>query len=445
MSRIDAGRFVPIPLIAALGFASGLLTPRGLAAAPAPAPISGPQLARAVDAFVKPLLDRGDLSGQLLVARGGAVLFERSFGLANRELRVPITPESRFCVASVTKPMTLILTLKLIEAGAIGYRDSIARWLPDFPQGDRITIEHLLRHRSGIPHALVPDSLATRPRTAAEMVEIAARLPLDFAPGSKSNYSSGGFAVLARILEIAGGKDYQGLLEEHILGPFGMTHTRHVSGTEMLPDRVASYVPGLRGVENAPLEDFSGLVGGGSVWSTTRDLHRLVQAVVDGRLGPTVRASLVRGGKLEFAGRVTGFRAFADWDSASGLEIVFTGNLITGAADLLRDALPRLAAGATVAPPAPPVPADRPVAVEALRRYEGDFLLNTGTKLALRVRSGALWANEWLLLPTRDGAFYSPRDYGLVRGVEGADGRIERLDWTQRGQVYPAPRVTQSP
>jgi hypothetical protein len=208
-----------------------------------------------------------------------------------------------------------------------------------------------------------------------------------------------------------------------------------------MPGRVASYVPGVHGVENARLEDFSGLVGGGSVWSTPRDLHRFVQGVVGGRLGASVRASLVRGGRLEFSGRVTGFRSYADWDSATGLEVIFASNLQTGAPDLLRDALPKLAAGETIAPPPLPERDDRAVDEKALRRYEGDFQLENGTKLRLRVRDGALWANDWPLVPAKDGGFYSPRDYGRVRGVEGDDGRIARLDWTQRGTVYPAPRV----
>jgi hypothetical protein len=94
-------------------------------------------------------------------------------------------------------------------------------------------------------------------------------------------------------------------------------------------------------------------------------------------------------------------------------------------------------------PPALPALSDQTIDELELRRYQGDFRLENGTRLALRVHDGALWANEWLLVPTRDGAFFSPRDYGLVRGVEGADGRIERLDWTQGGTVYPAPRVGQ--
>ena len=411
------------------------------AAASHAAPPTNAALVRAIDAYAKPLVERGDLSGQLLVLRNGETVLERSYGFANRELRVPVTPESRFCVASITKPMTMIIAIDQIGKKTIGYHDSIARWLPDFPHGDSITIEHLLRHRSGIPHDIVPDSLATRPRGTAEMVALAARLPLDFTPGSQSSYSSGGFTVLARILEIASGKDYQTLLDEQICRPLGMKHTRHTDSIELLPDRVHAYVPGIHGIENARIEDFSGLVGAGSVWSTARDIHTLVQGVVSGKLGTSSRASLVRRGVLEFSGRVTGFRSYADWDSASGLEVVFIGNTLTGAGDALRAAIPRLAAGEPVAALALPKLRTEPLSDADLKRLEGDFKLGNGTLLRLRVHDGALWANEWLLQATQDGAFFSPRDYGLVRGIPGADGRIERLDWTQNGEVYPAPRV----
>src|SRR5262249_56105040 len=101
-----------------------------------------------------------------------------------------------------------VITIQLIDAKRIGLHDSIARWLPGFSKGDSIRIEHLLRHASGIPHEVVPDSEMTRPYSAAQVVERAKRMALDFSPGSRSSYSSGGFEVLARILELAGRKSY---------------------------------------------------------------------------------------------------------------------------------------------------------------------------------------------------------------------------------------------
>lgn len=412
------------------------------AAPPRPAPaLSNAALGQAIDRYVEPLVAAGHLSGQLLVTRDGKVVVERAYGRANRELNVAITPETRFNIASITKPMTVVIAMHLIDDKTIGYTDSIARWLPDFPKGDSITIEHLLRHRSGIRHELVPDSLATHPMTAAAMVEKAKLLPLDFSPGSKGSYSSGGFTVLARILEIASGKDYQSLLDQYVFKPCGMTHSLHTDGQTLLPGRAACYVPGPTGIENAPYQDLSGLVGAGSVWSTARDIDRFSQTLVAGKLGEGARQSFVRGGKLGLNGLTSGFRAFADWDSSTGLGVTFLGNVVTGAANFLRDGVPRLAKGETLAPARPPSVSSQVVSAESLRKYEGAFQLVNGVRLNLHVKDGALFANDWPLLPAGDGSFFSPRDYGVIRPIEGTDGKIERLDWKQGEQVYPAPRI----
>jgi hypothetical protein len=121
--------------------------------------------------------------------------------------------------------------------------------------------------------------------------------------------------------------------------------------------------------------------------------------------------------------------------------VIFAGNEHTGAPELLKSTVPQLAAGKSV--PAPVLPEPRRGAPDPaeLAGYVGTFRLDNGTRLVVSVRNGVLWANDWVLLPSTDGSFFSPRDYGTLRGVKGADGRIERLDWERRGQVYPAPRV----
>jgi hypothetical protein len=153
----------------------------------------------------------------------------------------------------------------------------------------------------------------------------------------------------------------------------------------------------------------------------------------------------VRGGRLKFDGISGGFRAYCEWDSRSGLEVIFVANLHTGAPDVVRSAIPRLAAGERLPPPAMPPPPTRPVSADALERCRGTFELANGTRLVVRPADGVLWANGWMLPPLADGGYFSPREYGRVRGVAGADGRIERLDWEQRGEVYPAPRVGGGP
>ncbi len=433
-------RMPPTQTAATLAACAALAAPSFAASATARS--AADSAAHAIDAYVKPLVARGDLSGQLLVHRHGRLVAERSYGMANAELRSPVTPETRFNVASVTKPMTSTIAIQLITEGKLALDDSIGRWLPDFPKGDSIRVEHLLRHRSGIPHETVPDSEMTRPYTAAQVVERARRLPLDWSPGSRGGYSSGGFEVLARVLELASGKSYSALLAERVFGPLRMTHSAHADSRALLPGRATGYVPGADTLENAPLQDFSALVGAGSVWSTARDLHRLVAGLVAGTLGEGPRQSFVRGGVLDFSGRTGGFKAWAMWDSTSGVEAVFVGNLATGAPDQLKRDILGLAMGEPKAPPALPPPSPVRLTDEAMHRWEGVYQIENGPRLELRVRDGALYSNDWVMRPLADGTLFSPRDYGIVRGVSGSDGRLTRLDWVQGTQSYPAPRVS---
>jgi len=399
-----------------------------------------PDVARAVDAYTKPLAARGDLSGQLLIHRNGTVLLERSYGMADREHGKSVSPETRFNIASVTKPMTVTIAVQLIQEKKLGLNDPISRWFPDFPKGDSITVSHLLRHRSGIPHEIMPDTVMTHPFTAAEIVALAKQLPLDFSPGAKESYSSGGFEVLARILEITGGKSYSDLIEDLVFHPLGMVHSMN-QDSRPIPDRAAEYIPGPKGLEKAPSQDFSGLVGAGSVWSTARDLHLFVRAIATGTRGEGLRQSFVRNGSLEFNGRTGGFKAWAVWDSTSDLEAVFTSNVSSGAPDALKRDVLRLAAGESVSPPVLPELRKEPLALAELKKWEGEYQIEHGPHISLKVKDGALYATDWIMLPATDGSMFCPRDYGRVRRIDGPDGLPVRLDWIEGSETYPAPRV----
>jgi len=405
----------------------------------AAAPDEAARARRAIDAYAAPELARGDLSGQLLVFRGGRLLAERNWGYSDREKQRRVDAATAFNVASLTKPMTMVVTLEELEKKRLALGDSIARWLPAFPHADSITVEQLLRHRSGIPHEGVADSEMTRHFTSAEVVDRLARLPLDFPPGARSQYSSGGFVVLSRVLELGTGRPYGTLVEERIFAPLGMKHSWH-AGEKPRAVAAIGYAPSPRGVERLPNQDFSALVGAGSVWSTAHDLHLFVQAIVEGKLGPSVRASLVRGGKLDFNGRVAGFKAYAVWDSSSSVEFEFVSNQATGAPDLLKEALPRLARGEDVAPPDLPALRSRGFTDQEMRRLSGVYRLENGTRLDVHAAGGALWCNDWLLVPTTGDTLFSPRDYGLILPVADSTGTVVRLDWVQRGTTYPAPR-----
>jgi len=290
----------------------------------------------------------------------------------------------------------------------------------------------------------------TEPMTPADLVEYAKKATLLFPPGEKNSYSSAGFTVLTRVLELASGQTYSQLLAERIYGPLGLTRTAHANMRTILDGRTASYVPGVNGIENAPLKDMSFLAGAGDLYSNARDVHKVLQAVVSGKAGEGARLSWVRKGKLNWNGSSNGFRAFADWDSATGVAIVFCGNVHTGAPDFVRAVVPKLLNGEKVPPAVLPAVAAAPRAGAgtddtALRRFEGVYQLGNGQRLEVRAHDGILSANEWILVPTAPDAFFSLRDYGVVKPVTGPDGAIARFDWTVGDQTWPAPRIADLP
>ncbi len=405
--------------------------------------VSDTTLADRISAYVAPLVEAEHLSGTITIARGADIVFQGSYGQANRELGVANRPATRFCVASITKPMTQIIAMRLLRDERLALDDTLAKWFPGFPSGSRITVEMLAHHRAGIPHRVTTDMEEAVPRTAADMVEIAKRADLLFEPGTSSTYSSGGYSVLARVLELAAGKSYSELLDEHVSAPAGLRHTVHPEGSRLIPDRASSYQLAAGGeVVNSPLRHYSFLVGAGSVFSTSGDLVRLLRAVVDGSFGEAATEQLLDDdGGLTWNGRTDGYRAFADYYPEGDLYVAHASNLLTGAGDLLRRDLPRLAAGETLPPPVVPRALEVAVDPDLLKSYEGDYELRPGNSLTLSVEDGVVRMSGWLLLPTSATTFFSPQDYGEVTIVRGDDGAVTRIDWKIGDETYPMPRV----
>jgi CubicO group peptidase (beta-lactamase class C family) len=148
-----------------------------------------PTLAARLDSVASAYARRGELSGVVLVADHGAVVYEHAFGDANREWHVPNTVATRFRIASTTKQFTAALVLKLVEQGKLRLDAHIADYLPDYPrpQGQQVTLEHLLTHSSGLPdYPHMPrfyEDHAARSHTTSELLALFDSLPLEFTPG----------------------------------------------------------------------------------------------------------------------------------------------------------------------------------------------------------------------------------------------------------------------
>ena len=177
-----------------------------------PSPPGPHELASRIEEYMAARVNRDHFSGSILIARDGKVLFSRGYGMANLELDVPNTPQTKFRLGSITKQFTAMAILILQERGKLNVQDKVKKYLPDAPKAwDEITIHHLLTHTSGIPnYTALPDFLKTLPDrvTLKELIARFKDKPLDFKPGEKFRYSNSGYVVLGQIIETASGQNY---------------------------------------------------------------------------------------------------------------------------------------------------------------------------------------------------------------------------------------------
>jgi CubicO group peptidase (beta-lactamase class C family) len=227
-------------------------------------------------------------SGAVLAAEGDSLVFEGAFGLANREWKILNTLDTRFRIASISKPFTKILVLQQVENGNLKLDDVIADHIPEYsgPGADVITVEQLLTHRSGIVGERAVrdlDDIERHYYTKERLLDHIAGYDLWFEPGSRWGYSNFGYSVLAVILERASGHSYAELLETRICEPAGMKDTVVDVTSEIMDRRAAGYhfIPN-KGIVNATLLEMSFTFGAGQLMSTVRDLYRWNRALMDG-------------------------------------------------------------------------------------------------------------------------------------------------------------------
>ncbi len=227
-------------------------------------------------------------SGSVLVARDGAPLLRRGYGMANAEHDVPNTPETRFRIGSLTKQFTAAAILILQEQGKLDVHRAIKTYLSDCPEAwDAITVHHLLTHTSGIPdYARLPgrERRIREPTTPDALIALFRDRPLEFKPGERFAYSNSGYALLGRIIERVSGKAYAEFLSEQIFTPLGMKDSGYDDARPVLKGRAAGYTRGPRGLENAPYLDMTNPFAAGGLYSTVDDLLKWDRALAANRL-----------------------------------------------------------------------------------------------------------------------------------------------------------------
>jgi CubicO group peptidase (beta-lactamase class C family) len=247
----------------------------------------GQRQSRELDMLVKTYTDQKKFSGAVLVARDGCIILNKGYGLANIEHNVPNTPQTVFRIGSMTKAFTAIAIMQWVEQGKIAVEDTLSKYLPDYPNGEQITLHHLLSNTSGITDYLLMSGFRETMRTPTSVTALIDRFrdePLEFEPGAEFGYSNSNWVLLGFILEKMSGKSYADVIQEQIFTPAGMTHSGYEWTAPVIKQRAAGYTDTTREWVNAEPIDSSTMYAAGALHSTAEDLYRLDRALHDGTL-----------------------------------------------------------------------------------------------------------------------------------------------------------------
>jgi N-acyl-D-amino-acid deacylase len=209
-------------------------------------PVTGtddPALASFDELMLKFMREQQVPGAALAVAKDNRLVYARGFGQANTELGLPVQPGSRFRIASISKPITAAMILRLIELGLLRMDDHVFTVLKIAvpadadPRVKTITIGQLLHHTAGYdrdksfdpmfrPVVIAQDQMAKPPAKPMDIIHYMMKHKLDFDPGERYAYSNFGYCLLGRVIEKVTGETYGAAVHQHILNPLGMKNTQ---------------------------------------------------------------------------------------------------------------------------------------------------------------------------------------------------------------------------
>lgn len=237
---------------------------------------SGQTLQEKVDEYINAYVKMGKFSGSILIAQDRKVLVKKGYGMADYEHDVPNTPQTKFRIGSMGKQFTAAVIMQLQEKGLLDVDDPLTKYVPDYPNSEKITLHHLLTHTSGIPNLTnFPEHRKTImiPSPVEKTILRFKDKPLEFAPGEKFKYCNSGFLLLGIIIEKVSGKTYEEFIEENIFLPLGMVNSGYDHHSSILKHRASGYNISKGERVNAPYLDMSIPHAAGALYSTVEDLY----------------------------------------------------------------------------------------------------------------------------------------------------------------------------
>lgn len=256
---------------------------------PASAQDLSPDLQQKIDKLaVDTLAKTGVPSASVAIVKDGRIVYVKAYGDARLEPRTPATPEMRYSIGSISKQFTATAILLLQEQGKLSLDDKVAKFIPNLTRANEVTIRQLLSHTSGYQDYWPQDyvmPMMLKPVTAQKILDGWARIPLDFEPGTKWQYSNTNYVIAGVIVEKASGMSLLQFLSQKVFTPLGMKSVMNIDQEKLgLTDPTGYLRYALGPLRPAPKEGKGWLFAAGELAMPAADLAKWDISIIDQKL-----------------------------------------------------------------------------------------------------------------------------------------------------------------
>jgi len=248
-----------------------------------------PELRGKIDKLATDALARSGVpSASIAVVRDGKIVYLNAYGSARLDPKTPATSAMRYSIGSISKQFTAAAMLLLQEQGKLSLDDKVGKFIPDLTRANEVTIRELLSHTSGYQDYWPQDyvmPMMMQPVTAAKILDMWARKPLDFDPGSKWQYSNTNYVIAGVIIEKVSGKPLLQFLQEKVFSPLGMASVANTDQKKLGDTDPTGYMRYALGpLRAAPKEGAGWLFAAGELAMTAEDLAKWNISIMDQKL-----------------------------------------------------------------------------------------------------------------------------------------------------------------
>ncbi|MBU5311313.1 serine hydrolase [Tissierella carlieri] len=405
-----------------------------------------------------------NFNGSILIAKKGDVILDKGYGFADIDQNIKNKTQTRFAIGSVTKQFTAMAIMQLDEKQMLNIEDKISKYLPDFPNGDGITIHNLLTHTSGlVNYTELPEfyALESEDPKVEDVLNLIKDKPLEFESGTQFKYCNTGYALLSEIIEKVSGVTFEEYLHENIFKPLNMKDTGVCYGKNKEIHHATAYSGHL---DLIPVDDeilLSQAYGAGNMYSTVEDLYRWDRALNTEQLVKKESLDKMFKGYIDMQGMGDYGYGWLIRDTEHGKEIFHTGGTLGFTANIakfidedltiivltnrsgydvinLTDTLASITLGKEYTTPEPIK--EIQIKDKALYdNYVGEYVIFPGFTITITAEEGKIYAmvtgqDKYEIFPESEESYFYKIVKAKITFVKGEDGKVTSLILDQNGQ-----------